>query len=95
MSTTSSEPKLYDWQEDHAERLADALRRHGSAMDGSDTGTGKTIVALEVARRLDLVPFVVCPKAVVPTWTEWLKRFRPLDPAYCAFTYEKMRGGTS
>jgi hypothetical protein len=92
---TPNSPALYDWQEEHAEKLCDALRHFGSAMDGSDTGTGKTVIALEVARRLDLIPFVVCPKAVIPTWKEWMKRYRPHDPLYFAFTYEKMRGGTT
>ena len=96
MNTTSQEiPELYDWQVPHADQLFAALSEHGVAMDGSDTGTGKTVVALEVARRAGRVPFVVCPKAVIPSWKEWMKKFRPGDPCHFAFTYDKLRrGGT-
>ena len=40
------------------------------------TGTGKTFVALHVAKVLGLEPFVLCPKAVVPSWKEAAKLFR-------------------
>ena len=42
---STSLPKLYDWQEAHAEKLGDSLTKFGYAKDGSDTGTGKTIVS--------------------------------------------------
>lgn len=45
-----------------------ALRNHNAALDASQTGTGKTYVALAVARELGLIPMVVCPKAVKPAW---------------------------
>ena len=99
MSTTagkvlqSSRPTLHDWQKDHVDTLTEAMHVHGHALDGSDTGTGKTIMALEVCRRLGRIPFVVCPKAVIPSWTEWMKAFRPNDPTHFAYTYEKLRGG--
>jgi superfamily II DNA or RNA helicase len=60
--------ELYDWQETHARKLAFALKDYGSAMDASDMGTGKTIIACKVARSLGLIPVVICPKAVVPNW---------------------------
>ena len=77
MSLTRGElnmrPKLHDWQENHADALTDALRLYGSALDASDTGVGKTVIALEVAARLERVPFVMCPKAVIPSWQQWMK----------------------
>ena len=87
-----SRPKLFDWQEDHARKLADALIKYGCAKDGSDTGTGKTVVALSVARDLQLTPFVVCPKSVVPAWKEWIQRF---DFPVHVFNYEKLIRGTT
>lgn len=86
-------PKLYDWQKAHAERLIDSLMVNGYAKDGSDTGTGKTVVALTVARRLGLKPFVICPKAVVPSWTEWSYKF--LNEIPYVFNYEKIRRGNT
>lgn len=87
-----SRPKLFDWQEDHARKLADALIKYGCAKDGSDTGTGKTVVALSVARDLKLTPFVVCPKSVVPAWKEWIQKF---DFPVHVFNYEKLIRGTT
>lgn len=81
-----SPPKLYDWQVDHARKLADAVTRFGYAKDGSDTGTGKTVVALSVAKDLRLEPFVVCPKSVIPAWKEFCPH---------VYNYEKLvRGKT-
>ena len=86
-------PVLYDWQVEHADRLEAALREHGVAKDGSDTGTGKTVVALEVARRMGMIPFVVCPKSVISSWAEWYYKFYPTMPAAFVLNYEKLRGG--
>ena len=92
MKTQSTCPELFDWQKKHATKLLTALSVYGYAKDGSDTGTGKTVVALSVAKDLGLTPFVVCPKAVVPSWKEWSKEFE-FDPY--VFNYEKLiRGKT-
>ena len=84
-------PALYDWQEEHCSKLVNSVKEHGVAKDGSDTGTGKTIVALEVARRTGLKPFVVCPKSVIPAWKEWMEKFG-YDPEH-VINYEKLKGG--
>lgn len=85
-------PELFDWQKNHAIKLADSLTKFGYAKDGSDTGTGKTVVALSVAKDLGLTPFVVCPKSVVPSWKEWAAKFE--FPPF-VFNYEKLiRGKT-
>ena len=103
MTTTSStkegailqtmKPELHDWQVPHAETLLEAVRNHGAALDGSDTGTGKTVIALWVAKALGRIPFVVCPKAVIPSWVEWMEAYRPHDPTYFAYTYDRLRAG--
>lgn len=49
-------------------RLVNALRRHRAAVDASDTGTGKTYVALAAMRELGLTPTVVAPKSVLASW---------------------------
>jgi superfamily II DNA or RNA helicase len=50
------------------ERLCQILPRFGSAIDGSDTGVGKTFVAAFTAKALGWPVAVVCPKAVIPSW---------------------------
>lgn len=87
-----SPPKLFDWQEGHARKLVDALSKFGYAKDGSDTGTGKTVVALSAAKDLRLTPFVVCPKSVVPAWKEWIQKF---DFPVHVYNYEKLIRGTT
>ena len=86
-------PELFDYQKEHSEKLITSLLVNGYAKDGSDTGTGKTVIALTVARRLGLKPFVVCPKAVVPSWTEWIYKFLYETPY--VFNYEKIRNGNT
>lgn len=92
-TSDKSEPQLFEWQKDHAARLMASLLEHGYAKDGSDTGTGKTVVSLAVAHALGLTPFVICPKAVVPTWKEWIKDFGYKIPY--AINYEKLRTGNT
>ena len=84
-------PELYDWQKDHSGRLTQSIKAHGVAKDGSDTGTGKTIIALHVARNTELSPFVVCPKAVVPAWKEWMEKFGYDSDR--VINYEKLKAG--
>ena len=70
MTQQSTTPTLFDWQIFHAKVLMTSLLNHGYAKDGSDTGTGKTFVALYLAKKMGLVPFVLCPKSVVPSWKD-------------------------
>jgi len=84
-------PDLYEWQEDHCDTLVKSVKKHGFAKDGSDTGTGKTIIALEVAARVGLKPFIVCPKAVIPAWVQWMSAFgNDIDHV---INYEKLKAG--
>lgn len=92
-SSDLQEPELFDWQKEHAAKLLSALLEYGYAKDGSDTGTGKTIIALSVCKALGLTPFVICPKAVVPSWREWIHRFG-YEKSY-AINYEKLRLGNT
>ena len=91
--STCPSPELFDWQKEHCEKLIASVIVNGYAKDGSDTGTGKTVIALTAARRLGLTPFVVCPKAVVPSWREWIHKFS-YKVAH-VFNYEKLRLGNT
>ena len=76
---------LYEWQKPHRDVLLDALNTHGVALDSSDTGVGKTVIAMDIANNLGLTPFVLCPKSVVPSWKE--------HGAEHTLNYEKLRTG--
>ena len=89
----STYPKLYSWQEEHANKLLKSLLSNGYAKDGSDTGTGKTYIALTLARKLGLVPFVLCPKAVGPSWRDAMMEFQWYEGDQHVYTYEKIRRG--
>jgi len=60
--------KLLPYQREHALALIRAVARWNSAVDTSDTGTGKTFAALAVAVALKLRVFVVTPLQVIPAW---------------------------
>lgn len=66
---------LLKYQIPHVAQITAALRRYGSALDASDTGTGKTYSALAVARETGLIPAIVCPKSVIPAWERVAKTF--------------------
>ena len=85
--------ELFSWQKGHAERLTRSLSKYGVAKDGSDTGTGKTVVAVKVIKDLGLLPFVICPKAVIPSWQQWIDEFYPEVSADLVHNYEKLRRG--
>jgi superfamily II DNA or RNA helicase len=75
-------------------KLMGILSTHKSALDSSETGTGKTIVGAEIAARFkaDCIPvLVICPKAVIPSWERELKE-RGISPAH-VINYDKLRGG--
>ena len=62
--------KLLDYQIEHAEKIKSAILKHSRAIDASETGTGKTYVSIFVCNKLNLTPFVICPKSVKNTWTK-------------------------
>ena len=62
------EDKLLKYQIPHYYQLEEVLKIHNCALDASDTGTGKTYVAVALAHSLNKKPFIVCPKSVIPNW---------------------------
>ena len=67
--------KLLPHQIPHVNNLHRAIQRHNRALDASDTGTGKTYSAVALCQLLDLKPFIICPKSVIPSWLQVLEYF--------------------
>lgn len=83
--------ELYDVQKTHAHRLTTALLKYKAALDASDTGCGKTLVAAEIAAELRRPTFIVCLKSSIPMWEKETK-----DrgwPALDVVNYELLRRG--
>jgi len=85
--------KPYPQQEAHIEVLANVISRHNAALDSSKTGTGKTLCAAEVAKRLGLSVFVIAPKATLVNWSRVLKEQGA--GVVGIINYEKLRTGKS
>lgn len=60
-------PKLLPFQV-AAVRSQSIAIQNGGTLDASDTGTGKTYIALAVCAVLNRPAYVVAPKAVIPSW---------------------------
>jgi superfamily II DNA or RNA helicase len=85
---------LRPWQVVSASRLVSSIKYWGAAIDGSDTGTGKTYTACAVARDLGYNVVVVCPKAVIKSWTKVLgKHFKMGKKVIGIVNYERLRVG--
>jgi hypothetical protein len=83
---------LFPHQIPAASTLLEAVRHFGAGLDASETGTGKTYVAMAVARELNVAPVVVCPKAVISSW----HRVAEHMGGQChAINYEKLRTGNT
>jgi superfamily II DNA or RNA helicase len=81
----------YPQQVVHIETLVRDIERYQAALDSSKTGTGKTLCATEVAKRLGLKMFVIAPKATLVTWTRVLKEQG--SEVVGVTNYEKLRTG--
>lgn len=66
--------KLLDHQKTHYTLISNSLIKHSRALDASDTGTGKTFVSVKLCKDLGLIPWVICPKSVVASWNNVIKK---------------------
>ena len=73
-------------------KLCAAIKAHGAALDGSDTGAGKTYAAVAVARELGMKIAVVCPKAVISSWQKVITKHYGLKPEFI-LNYESVKTG--
>ena len=81
-------------QKTHAASVYRSLLTQGSALDTSDTGTGKTISSIAIARHWQdkggLVA-IVCPASVVTAWGRAATK-QGVDPIFLT-SYDKLRRG--
>lgn len=66
---------LLKYQIPGVEHLCASIIENGCALDGSDTGIGKTYIALAVCREMGLRPYIICKKAGFASWEKALKHF--------------------
>ena len=69
------ESKLLNYQIPHFYQLDETMIHNKCILDASDTGTGKTYVAIALALKNNLKPFVICPKSVIKSWIKVGKHF--------------------
>lgn len=60
--------KLLDHQHLHVYNIISCLQNNKVAIDGSDTGTGKTFTSIAIAKHLNLKPLIICPKNCISIW---------------------------
>jgi superfamily II DNA or RNA helicase len=68
------ESKLLSYQIPHLYQLYESFQVNKCVLDASDTGTGKTYVALSLCSKLGLKPFIICPKSVIFSWMNVAKQ---------------------
>lgn len=71
-------------------QLLGILKKENSAVDLSDTGTGKTYVASAVAIQLGLPTLVIAPKIALTAWHRAAEHF---GDSFSVINYEKLRTG--
>lgn len=83
---------LRTWQTPLAEQLCSSLKVNKAAIDGSDTGAGKTYVAVAVARELGYEIGVVCPKSVISAWKRVITKHFGMKSQF-VLNYESVKTG--
>lgn len=82
---------LLSYQPRAVSAITRSLIDHGSAVDGSSTGLGKTYVGLACCRELNQRPAIICRKAGIAGWMKAC-RYMDIDPV-CIINWESARRG--
>lgn len=85
--------KLLNYQITPAHELAKIMSYRRVAVDMSDTGLGKSYIAIAVAKSLGMPVLVICPKSVKPVWKRVAAHFD--WPQLHAETYDLLRRGNT
>ena len=88
-TSTDIYKKLLPYQHSHVDNIIKSLKKYKRALDASDTGTGKTYCSIAASKRLNLKPFIICPKSVIPDWFKVLKHFN--HQCYGVANYELIK----
>lgn len=83
---------LREFQIPSVAKLCAAILKNKAALDGSDTGAGKTYTAVGVARELGMGIAVVCPKAVIYSWNKVINGHFGMKPEF-VLNYESVKTG--
>jgi superfamily II DNA or RNA helicase len=83
---------LKEFQIPSVAKLCAAILKNKAALDGSETGSGKTYTAVGVARELGMGIAVVCPKAVIYSWNKVIKDHFGMKPEF-VLNYESVKTG--
>lgn len=83
---------LREWQVPNVAKLTASLLKNKAAIDGSDTGSGKTYSAIATAREMKLKIAVVCPKAVINSWKRAITNHFKLKYEF-VLNYESVKTG--
>jgi superfamily II DNA or RNA helicase len=90
--TIKCSDKLLSYQVEHVKYLLASLKNFDAVLDASDTGTGKTFSALACAKELGLIPIILTPKSVVPSWVRACSKHFEI-PEYYVTNYESIKTG--
>lgn len=85
---------LLPYQIPITEQICSALKKHGSAINGSDMGTGKSYMAVALAREFNFKIGIVCPKAVISSWHRVINdEFKMSKQCVFVINYESLKTG--
>lgn len=82
--------KLLSYQIPHTYQLYESLLVTNCVLDASETGVGKTYIALACCGLLNLKPFIICPKSVINSWISVAKTLKV--EIFGVSNYEKIKG---
>lgn len=83
--------KLLPYQPIAVRHIVQSIIDNGAAIDSSDTGLGKTYVALASARELSLTPYIICKIAGMSSWVKVCK-FMGIKPGMIT-NWEQIKTG--
>lgn len=90
LSITPQSLELDDHQKPWADRAKEILRNFIGYTDTNELGTGKSYIAMHIAKVYNLKMFVICPKNVKANWIEYLTRYG--IPYIDVLTYGELKG---
>ena len=66
---------LLSYQLNNVENIIRILNNNDTCLDASDTGTGKTYSAIATCASMNMIPLIICPKAVMRVWQKVCQLF--------------------